>query len=124
MTYDVHRTMQEGSPVTARVAHFELQSMAAQTHGLLTLEWSVTGRDTVVRELTLPATLASRVRGDSLLDIRVRGEGNGRPVILELHRVQRRMALINAVMALVGGLLATGAVLAWGRTFAPAYGDR
>lgn len=116
VVYDVQQTMQEGRRTTARVAHFELKSMAAQTHGLVTLEYADAAGDMVQRDLTLPATFASRIQGASELEIQVPGQENRQPVILRLRRVQRRMALINTAMAALGTMLAVGGLWAWGRT--------
>lgn len=115
VAYSVHQTWTNGFPATAEVVHYEMKAMAAQTHGVMTLRAPLPNGDSIERTLSMPAMLATQVRNAEQLDVRVRPGHSQQIVVAEIMRTQRRMAFINVIIAGLGAVLVSLAVLAWQR---------
>lgn len=115
VAYSVHQTWANGIPTTAEVVHYEMKAMAAQTHGIMTLRAPLPDGGTVERTLSMPAMLAAQIRNLDELEVRVR-PGHSQPIVVsEIMRTQRRMALINVVIAGLGAVLVSAALVGWRR---------
>ena len=115
VAYSVTQTWNDGIATTAEVVHYEMKAMAAQTHGIMTLRAPLPNGDSIEQTLSMPAMLATQVRSAEQLDVRVRPGEAQQIVVAEIMRTQRRMALINVVIAGLGALFVSLAIIAWRR---------
>lgn len=115
VAYSVHQTWKNGFSTTADVVHYEMKAMAAQTHGIMTLRAPLPDGDYIERTLSMPAMLATQVRNAEQLDVRVRPGHSQQIVVVEIMRTQWRMALINVIIAGLGAVLVSLAIIAWQR---------
>ncbi len=114
--YRMHRTWQEGVPAVAEVTALEISQRVDVTYDYVNLRIRLPdGRVVERRQLSLPHTLAPLLRGRDSVEVRVRPENPEDVVIVELARAQWRMALIQAIMSLLGGVLFAVGVAWWNR---------
>ena len=115
VAYSVTQTWNEGIATEAEVVHYEMKAMAAQTHGIMRLRAPLPSGDSIEQTLSLPAMLATQVRNAERLEVRVRPGQSQQIVVAEIMRTQRRMALINVVIAALGAIFVSVAIVAWRR---------
>lgn len=114
--YWLHRTWQEGIPAVAEITALEISQRVDVTYDYVDLRIRLPdGRVLERKQLSLPHTLAPLLRGRDSVSVRVRPESPQEVVIVELVRAQWRMALIQAGMSLVGGVLLAIGVAWWNR---------
>lgn len=114
--YQMYRTWQEGIPAVAEITALEISGRVDVTYDYVNLRIRMPdGRVVERKQLSLPHTLAPLLRGRDSVAVRVWPDHPERVVIEELARPQWRMALIQAVMSLVGGVLFAVGVAWWNR---------
>jgi len=114
--YRMHRTWQEGMPAVAEITELEISQRVDVTYDYVNLRIRLPdGRVLERNRLSLPHTLAPLLRGRDSVEVRLRPENPEDVVIVELARAQWRMALIQAIMSLLGGVLFAVGVAWWNR---------
>jgi hypothetical protein len=115
VVYSVTQTWNDGKAATAEIVDYEMKEMAAQTHGIMTLRIPLPDGHSIEETLSMPAMLATQVRNTEQLEVRVRPGRSQQIVVAELMRTQRRMAMINVIIAGLGAVFVAGAIIAWRR---------
>ncbi len=114
--YRLHHVWQEGIPAIAEITALEISARVDVTYDYVNLRIRLPdGRVVERKQLSLPHTLAPLLRGRDSIEVRIRPENPEDVVIVELVQTQWRMALIQAIMSLVGGVFFAVGVAWWNR---------
>lgn len=114
--YRMYYTWQQGIPAVAEITELEISQRIDVTYDYVSLRIPLPdGRVLERKQLSLPHTIAPLLRGLDSVEVRVRPDNPEDVVIVAWARAQWRMALIQAIMSLLGGILFAVGVGWWNR---------
>ncbi|MFO8233761.1 MAG: hypothetical protein R6U20_14015 [Longimonas sp.] len=110
-------TLQRGTPAEAEITEVFSSDRAEIKYDYVSLRIPMDDGTVITRErMSLPHTLIGVVEDRETIDVRVQPGASQEVVITEIANTQWRIALLNAGMSLVLGLLVAGGLAWWSRT--------
>lgn len=114
---ELRATLQQGEPAEAEITEVFSSDRAEIKYDYVSLRIPLGDGTVLTRErMSLPHTLIGVVEDRETIDVRVRRGASQEIVITEVANTQWRIALINAGMSAVLGLLVGIGLLWWSRT--------
>ena len=114
---ELRATLQQGTPAEAEITDFFSSGRAEIKYDYVSLRIPMDDGTVITRErMSLPHTLIGVAENRETIDVRVRPGASQEVVITEVANTQWRIALINAGMSAVLGLLVGIGLLWWSRT--------
>lgn len=115
VAYDIHRTLEEGTPAVAEVMEYYKTDRVDVTYGHVKLRVPLDDTRIIEQVYPLPISLLPQVEGRETVDVLVLPGADQEVVIEAIARPQWRMAAINAAMSFVGLVLLSFGVFSWNR---------
>ncbi len=110
VAFTVQKEMRSGIEARGIIEEAEIKNMISQSHGRLTLRIELPDGTTYKRHFTLPISMLVLLQDQHEIPVRVDPEDRQQVILVPLHRMQLRMALINAAIAAAGAVLALWAL--------------
>ena len=114
---ELRNTLQQGTPAEAEITDFFSSGRAEIKYDYVSLRIPMDDGSTITRErMSLPHTLIGVAEDRETIDVRVRRGAAQEVVITEVANTQWRIAVINAGMSAVLGILVGIGLFWWSRT--------
>ncbi len=103
--FSMKSTYQNGQGYIAEVVDFEIEQIAAQTNGNVTIQFTTDENETVQKTIALSAEVTARVSQSQMVPIRYKKEAFTEVVFISTFEIQKGFTLTNIAMGAVAFII-------------------